>query len=457
MQCARVASSFRDPSGFVVSQGGVYKRIVTTIGRNDYRALMDSGLYEELVNGDFLLSHHEEKSIPVEFPNESLVLCPEQLDYTSYPYEWCFSQLKDAALLTLHVQKRALGRGLSLKDASAFNVQFNKGKPVFIDTLSFEKDTGGPWVAYEQFCRHFLAPLFLMATRSPGFNRYMRVDLDGFPLDFTSRMLSLSTYFQLGPLLHIHLHRRAQQKGRRRLPGARSRPGDNLKLNLTESLCRVVEKIRLPRRESEWSGYDDAAAHYPPEAAAFKRAFVASIAARERARLIYDCGGNTGTYARIAAANGGLCILFDSDPLCVERAYLAGKAMGDRRVLPLVMDLCNPTPPLGFNVSERLGLIERPRADLVMALAVIHHLRLRGGVPFGQMAPFFRKLGRVLLVEFVMPEDPLAHQMMQSRSSLPEDYRLEEFLRAFSKDFWLCDNVVIPGTKRRLMLFEAIS
>ncbi len=457
MQCARAASSFRDPAGFVVSQDGVYKRIVTAIGKHDYRALMDSGLYAELADGGLLLSHYEEKSIPPVFPDEAVVLCPEQLDYTSYPYEWCFSQLKDAALLTLDVQMRALRRGLSLKDASAFNVQFHNGKPVFIDTLSFERDHCGPWVAYEQFCRHFLAPLLLMATRSPVFNRYMRVDLDGFTLDFASRMLSVSTYFQLGPLLHIHLHRRAQQNGRRGSQISRSRYGDKLKLNLAGSLYRTIEKIRLPSGGSEWSGYEEAASHYPPEAAAFKRAFIASVVGHERPRLIYDCGGNTGTYARIAAANGGLCVLFDSDALCVERAYLEGKAAGDRCVLPLVMDLCNPTPPLGFNASERFGLAERPQAELVMALAVIHHLRLRGGIPFAQMAPFFRRLGRLLLVEFVTPEDPLALQMMQSRSSLPEDYRQEEFLRAFSKHFWLCDNVAIPGTKRRLMLFEAIS
>lgn len=456
MEFERVPSSFRDPAGYVVSHGGVFKRVVTRDGRADYDSLVESGLYRELADGQLLLSHSEEHVIPDEHPEIHKIISPEQLDFVSYPYEWCFSQLRDAALLTLDVQERALRRGMSLKDASAFNIQFRNTKPVFIDTLSFEEDHGGPWIAYEQFCRHFLAPLCLMATRSPRFAQYLRVDIDGFPLEFASRLLGWRSYFRVGPLLHIHMHSRSHRRAvRASRPGGG--PGGRLKRNLVESLRHAVESLGCRREKSEWSDYEHRADHYPAEAVYFKKTFVEAAVEHAKPDLVYDCGGNTGAYSRVAAASGARCVLFDSDPLCVELAYRSEKASGNGRVLPLLMDLGNPTPALGFGLTERLGLLDRPRAGLVMALALVHHLRIRENIPFENLAKFFSRLGRTLVVEFVTPQDPILKAMLHPGRPAPDDYTVDGFVRAFSREFTLRETAWIPGVPRCLLRFDSRS
>ena len=206
-------ASFRDPSGFLFTRDGVLYRQVNQVYAEDYRKLMDSGLYAKLVKAGLLIPHTE---VDIEPANKKLafkVLCPEYVPFISYPYEWSFGQLKDAALATLSIQKRALKAGMVLKDASAYNIQFQRGKPTLIDTLSFEiYQEGEPWVAYRQFCQHFLAPLALMAYQDVRLSQLLRVYIDGIPLDLASELLPARTRWNLGLATHIHLHARAQKR-----------------------------------------------------------------------------------------------------------------------------------------------------------------------------------------------------------------------------------------------------
>ena len=201
-------SSFRDPSGFVFTSSNKYFRQVNNYYKKDYDLLISSGLYEELVKTNRLLPHEETTRItPINSSESYKILCPQQLSLITYPYSWSFSMLKDAALLTLSIQKTAIEKGMTLKDASAFNVQFVGSHAVFIDTLSFEQYIEGvPWVAYGQFCRHFLAPLSLMANKDISLNKLLIGNIDGIPLPLTSKLLPLKSYFNIGLLLHIHLH-----------------------------------------------------------------------------------------------------------------------------------------------------------------------------------------------------------------------------------------------------------
>jgi len=191
-----VASSFRDPSGFVFWQDGAIYRQINTIYKEDYDRLMTSGLHKALVEEGLIVSH-EEVALQSAAPQVAYkVIRPDQVPFISYPYEWSFSQLKGAALATLRIQRKALDFGMSLKDCSAYNMQFMKGKPVFIDTLSFEKyQEGSPWVAYRQFCQHFLAPLALMSHRDSRLGQLLRIHLDGVPLDLASKLLPRRTHF----------------------------------------------------------------------------------------------------------------------------------------------------------------------------------------------------------------------------------------------------------------------
>ena len=209
----QLSASFRDPSGFLFSRSGILYRQINRAYSKDYARLMDSGLYEKLVKASLLIPHTEVDQPPAQSDLAFKVIQPERVPFISYPYDWSFSQLKDAALVTLSIQKRALKLDLSLKDASAYNIQFVRGRAMLIDTLSFEiYKEGEPWVAYKQFCQHFLAPLALMTYRDVRLSQFLRVYIDGIPLDLASELLPAKTKFNFGLLTHIHIHAGAQKR-----------------------------------------------------------------------------------------------------------------------------------------------------------------------------------------------------------------------------------------------------
>jgi hypothetical protein len=451
-ELCRVPASFRDPAGYIVIDGGLCKRVVTSHGRDDYELLMSSGLYSELVKAGLLISHREEDKDVIVAPDVYKLLRPRQLEFISYPYEWSFSELRDAALLTLDVQRRALAHGLSLKDTSAFNVQFHIARPVLIDTLSFEKDNGGPWGAYEQFCRHFLGPLILSANW-PQAIQHLKVDLDGFPLEQVSRSLGWQSYLRPGTLLHIHLHARAlrlRRNGTYRLNGTSG--ATNRKAAIVDSLRRVVERLTPPLSSNQEEG--PTRENADQEAAKHKKSYVRSVLRGLQPHLVYDFGGRTTDYARLATSEGCRCILYDHDPIRTDAVYREEKASCGNLLLPLVMDLRNPSPALGFGLDERQSLFERPPANLVLALDLLHRLRLRENIPFGRLAGFLARLGRILLVEYAPPEDFAVQRIISRRGSAPDDYSHQGFVAAFSRHFRLCSEASIAGAERRLLLFE---
>ncbi len=322
MSGTRHPASFRDPSGFIFGVDGVLYRHVAPGARESYDALMGSGLYDALVGEGLLVAHVEEPDATLS-PGAYKVLRPEPIPFVSYPYEWCFGQLREAALLTLRIQAVALEHGLSLRDASAYNVQYWGAAPRLIDTLSFEPYAeGAPWVAYRQFCRHFLAPLALMAHRDVRFSLLLRAHLDGVPLDFASGALPWWTRFSptLGP--HVHLHARYQ----RAHGGAGSRRSVSVSQRglhgILASLESGVRGLRWePRRgETEWGDYYEAT-NYSEEAAASKRALVEDLTRSLDAGLAFDLGANTGEFSRCLSARGVYTVAFDVDPVAVERNY----------------------------------------------------------------------------------------------------------------------------------------
>jgi hypothetical protein len=456
-----IPSSFRDPAGYVILENGVFKRIITNHGREDYRHFVSSGLSESLVAQGFLVRYSEEEGREFAQPEVHKVLVPEQIPFISYPYEWSFDQLRDAALLTLEVQEEALARGLSLKDASAFNVQFQGSIPVFIDLLSFERDSGGPWSAYEQFCTQFLGPLLLMRHCDPAANRFLKADLDGLPLDFVSRALPWPTIFQAGVLTHIHLHARARARYANRRPAwldsqvRSAKPHPGLKAAILQSLRRAVEKLCAPDSSSVWSEYSDQRAHYSVAALMFKKEFVRDALYAVRPRTTCDLGANAGEYAEDAARLGSYSIALDMDSACVNRMYLRAKQAGNRRLLPLVMDLRNPSAGSGFAHQERSSLEDRAHSDLTLVLAFLHHLRITGQVPLANIARFLSRLTNYAVVEFVPKTDPMTQKLLAGRIDRFDDYTLEGFLDAFQTFFYLQRRGDIPGTERSLWLMRS--
>ncbi|MEZ5399593.1 MAG: hypothetical protein R2729_07970 [Bryobacteraceae bacterium] len=443
-----LAGSFRDPAGFVFVEEGAYKRVVAQAGHADYQRFMGSGLYAELAAARLIVPHVEEAR-----GVETLILVPEQIPFISYPYEWCFSQLRDAALLTLDIQLHSLRRGMSLKDASAFNVQFRGARPVFIDTLSFEANAGGPWPAYDQFCRHFLAPLALMATRWDSFNQFLSASPEGLPLAMVSRLLPARTWFQPGLLMHIHLHARAQNNAAQGQP-ASTRTTPDRKAALAESLRSAIESLRPPRRSTAWSGYYEERSHYTPASEQFRREYVARTLLNARPELVFDLGANRGDYSRLTAELGFRCVAFEMDAACAETAYLEARRSAADLVLPLRMDLRNPSPGLGFHSRERMALHDRPRASMLLALAIIHHLRITGLAPFALISEYFAALGDHLLLEFVPKDDPMTALMLAHRTDIFDDFTLDGLRQAFHPLWELASVEPIPESPRTLCLFQ---
>lgn len=451
-----IASSFRDPVGFLYRSSGVLYRQVNKAGQADYDLLMSSGLYDSLVSDGLLIAHRESDAAPADPAIAYKVIQPQPVRFISYPYEWCFSQLQDAALATLTIQKRAMQYGMSLKDASAFNIQWVAGRWTLIDTLSFERqEPGKPWNAYRQFCRHFLGPLALMSYRDARLGQLSRLHLDGVPLELTSAILPRRTKFSGGLLAHLHLHARWQREYSVAADTSAEHPRPKRTVSrrgldaLLDSLERCVRRLRYRPDRGLWSGYS-CDTSYTPDAAEGKRRLVAEMLDGAEGEMVWDLGANVGVFSRLATARGMFAVAFDSDPACVERNYLQARQEAEAGMLPLVMDLTNPSASLGWGHRERMSLLDRGPADVAMALALVHHLALGNNVPLPVVADFFARLCRRLIIEFVPKEDPQVRQMLALREDIFPNYNAASFEQAFARRFDIERSEAVEGSFRRL-------
>jgi ribosomal protein L11 methylase PrmA len=452
-------SSFRDPSGFLFIRDGVLFRQINLSFREQFDAFVDSGLCRALTDAGLLIPHEEVDLALAAAPGAYKVIRPEPIDFVSYPYEWCFGELKDAALATLQIQAKALDFGMSLRDASAYNIQFHHGKPILVDTLSFATlREGTPWVAYRQFCQHFLAPLALASHKDVRLSQLSRVHIDGIPLDLAASLLPFRARLRPSLLLHVFLHARSQRRYQDRQPTAPRRPFPLRAFRgLVGSLQKALASLRWEPDRSAWTGYYTEAKSYTPEATEHKVAVVARFIDRAEPQSVWDLGGNTGLYSRIAAARGTPTISLDQDPAAVEANYRQASTSAETNLLPLVLDLTNPSPGIGWANRERLSLSERGPADLVMALALIHHLAIGNNTPLEWVAGLMRDLCTWLVIEFVPKSDPMVQRLLATREDVFPGYTLEGFEAAFAQGFSIEEREPIQGSERVLYLMRARS
>lgn len=452
-----VPASFRDPAGFLFTEQSILYRQVNPHGYDDYFALMNSGLYQELTDHEWLIPHTEITQYDQQNPPEKIIIKPEEVPFVSYPYEWSFSQLKNAAQLTLKIQKSALDKGLSLKDCSAYNIQFHHGKPILIDTLSFEcYQEGEPWAAYRQFCQHFLAPLALMSYNDVRLSQLLRIYIDGIPLDLTSKLLPKKTNLNFAINMHIHLHAKSQTRLSGKTINLETESRQMRKhqlLGLVESLSSGIDKLTWKSSQTDWAEYEKFH-NYSPNALQHKHALVSQYLAQTQPTMVWDLGANIGQFSRLASQQEINTIAFDIDPGAVELNYLRTIKDGDRHLLPLVLDISNPSPGLGWALEERASLIERAPVDTIMALALIHHLAIGNNVPFRQLASFFSCIGQWLIIEFIPKSDPQVKKLLQVREDIFTDYNQESFLDEFSAKFDLLATEPIKDSQRTLYLFK---
>ena len=454
----RNSASFRDPSGFVFERDGSVFRQVNTSYRADFERLVGSGLMKSLQDEGLLIRSEILSADQGLTGHAFAVLKPDRVPFISYPYEWSFSQLKDAALLTLDLTLRALENGMILKDASAYNVQFIGGRPVMIDTLSFEiHPEGEPWIAYRQFCQHFLGPLALMSFVDPSLSKLLVVHIDGIPLNLVSKLLPSRTKFNFGLLAHIHVHGGSVDKTASTNVRKVTIPRNSL-VAFVQNIRQVVSKLRSSTTQTEWGEYYSDT-NYSAEAMEDKRTVYRKFVKRIEpgAKTMWDLGANTAEFSRIASSEGFDVVAWDVDPQAVEKAYLDVRENGEVRLLPLLLDLTNPSPSIGWANAERTSFMQRGPVQVVSALALIHHLCIGNNVPFEQLCNFFASACEWLIIEFVPKEDSQVQRLLASRKDVFEDYNQVAFETQFCRCFDVISSTPIFGSLRTLYLMRRIA
>jgi len=456
----RDPASFRDPTGFVYRRDGILYRQIHASHAEHWQRFMDSGLYRRLVDKQSLVEHNDADPSLAFDTNAWRVLQPREIAFVSYPYEWTFGQLREAALLTLDAQAEALKAGMTLKDASAYNVTFDRSRPILIDALSFEvRAEGEPWVAYRQFCQHFLAPLALMAKVDVRCGLMLRDFIDGIPLSLAGSLLPSSSRIQPGLAMHVHLHSRADQRLVERSGKASGGSGANVTMSrdrleaLVDSLRRTISGLRWDPSKTNWAAYGETTS-YTERGAKSKRDLVEKFLTASDGQIVWDLGANNGLYTRLAADQGRTVFALDGDQGAAEQLFRDLREASDTRITPLVVDLSNPSPSLGWAGTERRSLADRANADVLIALALIHHLAIGNNVPFERISSYLAQLGRQLVIEFVPKEDPRVVNMLKDRRDVFDSYSLDSMRAAFAADWRLVGEESIDDSLRTLLRFE---
>ncbi len=453
----RDPGSWRDPFGFVYRRDGTLLRQINRPAEADWTATRESGLLASLQATGLLIGH---EPAPLDWAADASiafeVIRPEPIPFVSYPYEWTFGQLKAAAMLTLRIQGEAMARGLELRDASAYNVQFLGGRPVFIDTLSFRRAApGAPWIAYRQFCEHFLAPLALMARRDIRLGGLLRDHLDGVPLDLAASLLPGRTRLNLGLGSHIHLHARAQRRHANRPEAGGEVSTRSIsptrQAALHDSLVRLIEGLDWTPAGTEWADYGTASS-YDEAGAQAKDDAVREMLTGIGPSVVWDLGANNGRYSAIAAQAAERVVALDIDPAASERHWRDLVARGETRVLPILQDLANPSPGIGWDARERQSLFDRTENGTLLALALVHHLAIGRNVPLPMLSATLARLGERLVIEWVPKEDPMVRRLLATREDVFPDYTATGFETALARDWRIERALRVGDTQRTLYL-----
>ncbi len=437
----REAGSFRDPDSRVFYRGATVYRALSPDGYEDFHALAASGLLDDQRIVRTALVHDDAPAGDLLDGATAAVLQHERIPFVSYPYEWTFSMLQDAALLQLDLLIAALDCDLTLKDASAYNVQFVGTSPVFIDVGSFERLRPGElWVGYRQFCMLYLFPLLLQAIKGVSFQPWLRGSVEGITPSDMRALLSRRDLLRRGVATNVFLHARLDRRDAgngARLSSTLERPGVRKQVILANvrKMRRLVARLSWEPPRGVWTDYGDHNS-YSDDDARRKDEFVRAAASSRTWSLVWDLGCNNGRHARIAAAHAEQVVAIDADPAPVELLYRELRSAGEGSILPLTMNLADPSPGLGWRGVERRVLLDRGRPDLVLALALVHHLSIGGNVPLREVVEWLGSLGGALVVEFPTREDPMVQKLLGAkRPGLHRDYERDHFEACLAASF----------------------
>jgi ribosomal protein L11 methylase PrmA len=442
------ASSFRDPDSSLFYDSSYYYRRISLNYEKHYNHFIDSGLKGKLLQEGFILPFDE---IIDDFPEGEVsckVLRTDILPFVSYPYEWSFSQFKEAALLTLKINQLALEYGMILKDASMFNIQFIGCNPVFIDLTSFEvyeQDT--PWNAYYQFCKHFYGPLFLAAKKNIILPKLLQYFIDGIPLKEVVSLCSWYDFLNSGAFLHLYLHAKGEGKI---VKVVKENKVTKIQLsNIFTHLESAIYNLNIKQKETVWNNYNQNN-NYEIESQQHKTEIINGFLLQIEGKKALDIGANDGLYSQLLADRGMYTLVVDIDELAVDRAF---KTQHDL-IHPLQMNLVNPTPAIGWNNSERKSFWDRCQVDVIQALAIIHHLVITHDISFEEIAKKLAQHTQYLIIEFVAPDDSQSQILLQNKPHRLLIYNKINFEIGFNNYYTLVNKKNIIGTKRELFCYE---
>jgi len=453
----RIPSSFRDPDGFVFVHAGEVYRAIHEDYVETFNQLRANGLYDELIGEDLMIPFSIEECLQFHIPDHPIVIKPYQISYITYPYEWSAEQLTDAAICTLRAQQISIKHGFHLKDATPFNVQFVEGKPKLIDTLSFYGPARGSglWTAYRQFCEAFLAPLSLAAFVEGDLSRLSRIYLDGVPLRIASKLLPLKSWLSPGILVHVHLNSRSQRDGKSKRQKQRSSVefSPEQELGLVTNLRGVVNSLSRRKSVFGWTNY------YGSELVnrkylENKLQIVTGILSTMKLDLVLDVGTNTGVMAQVASKYSGTVVALDRDPVSIGQLYSAIKKGKIRNIIPLVVDILNPTPSLGWMNNGRASFVERVNPDLIMLLGILHHLLSQANINFSKLLELCELARKYLIIEYIPQNDPNYKALFAKREKNFGWYTEENLVGTLQTRFNIIDVKEVQPTNRRIMLLE---
>lgn len=450
--------SFRDRTGRVFYSGDGIYRMLGPEALANWEALRATRLFADgVANGSIVATEAvDPASIGItDLGGWAAILKHARVPFISYPYEWCFGMLQAAALLQLDMLAAALAEHMTLKDSTPFNIQWRGTTPVFVDIPSFERYRDGEaWGGYRQFCKLFLYPLLLQAYKDVPFHAWLRGSIDGIDPGVVNNLMSLRDRLRPGVLMHVTLQARAESHY---APGAtevrqdlqRAGFGRELIVNNVARLRKLVAGLSWRAVGSTWSDYGSTHSYSDADRAR-KVEFVRTAASGRRWTLAWDLGCNEGTFSRIAAEHAETVVAVDGDHLTVERLYRTLRESGERTILPLHMNLADPSPDLGWRGLERKALTSRGRPELVLCLALIHHLVISANVPLHEVLDYFVAVGGVLVIEFVDKRDPMVERLLRNKVDQYAEYTQEEFERLLAERYEIVRTEALPSGTRTL-------
>ena len=449
--------SFRDPTGRVFySNNKIYREIFSS-GFEKYNFIKKNDILSDLVEKKYLVNSFESKEDEhLKSKKDSIIIRHEKIDYISYPYEWSFSQLQDAAIFHLDLQLYLLEKNAKLIDASAYNIQFHNNKPIFIDLLSIEKYQEGEfWSAHKQFCENFLNPLILASKKSINFNNLFRGNLNGVS---TGELCSMLNFFDfLSPVIFINVYMLNIIENRSKRDPLKTVNSIKNKKGLSKSsfkflllrLKKFISKLKIKNQVTVWENYSDTNTYSDNEEIK-KIEVVENFLQLNDFKMLADLGCNDGKYSRLASKNKiEKIIAFDFDLKVIDRAYLYCKK-NNLNILPLYLDFSNPSSNLGWLENERKGFIKRANFDSILALALIHHLAIAKNIPLSDAIDFLTSLAPKGLIEFVPKEDPTVKLMMSLKGDIFPNYTEENFKKLLEKKVKIEKIITVSKTNRKI-------